>query len=73
MSPATARRIRQEIEFQRGILTAEEQWARVQAIGDQRKETFRRINWWRARLKDAEQQLERLDQPGQEQPIAHAS
>jgi len=58
MTPATIRLRKQEIEFERGNLTAAEQWARAHDNTDQRRETFRYINWRRARLKDEEQLLD---------------
>lgn len=57
MTPATIRRIVQEIRHQRELLTAEERWAQTQAPSDQRAETFRRIRFWREAYADIEQKL----------------
>lgn len=53
----TIRRIVQEIRHQRETLTAEEKWAQQMPPSDQRAETFRRIQFWRKVLADAETKL----------------
>ena len=57
MTPQTVHRISQEIQQMRGLLTTDETWAQKQPAGPMRDETFRRINFWRDRLKEAEQRL----------------
>lgn len=59
MSPATIRYIVQEIRHERAKLTVEETWLQHhRAIGgDVIAEGFRRINFWRDVLADAETKL----------------
>lgn len=59
MSPATIRRIVQEIRHERALLTVEETELQVYRNkgGDLVAEGFRRINFWREVLKDAEAKL----------------
>lgn len=60
MSPDTIHRIAQDIRHLRALLTVEETWVQKQGEGPMKDEAFRRINFWRSALKDAEQKLARL-------------
>lgn len=57
MNPHTLHWIAQDIRNQRAQLTADEKWARNHARGDLQLELFRRVNFWRAVLRDAEKRL----------------
>lgn len=57
MSPATVHLIAQEIRHRRALLTVEETWWQQQPKTSARDEGFRRINFWRRLLKDAEGRL----------------
>ncbi len=60
MTPQTVHQIAQEIRHFRALLTAQEQWAQQQPRTESIKEAFRRITFWRERLKDAERELSAL-------------
>ena len=59
MTPQTVHRIAQDIRHVRALLTVEETWTQAQEQSAMREEAFRRINFWRRVLKDAEHQLSR--------------
>lgn len=61
MTPQTVHRIAQEIRHFRELLTADEKFLQRQEPTSLREEGFRRINFWRRSLKDAEYQLSRQD------------
>lgn len=57
MTPETVRLIGQEIRHRRGILTAEERWARALGAGSGQREALARIEFWRGLLTHAERRL----------------
>jgi hypothetical protein len=57
VSPDTVHVIAQEIRHRRALLTVDEHWWQQQPKSPTRDEGFRRINFWRRVLKEAEQQL----------------
>jgi hypothetical protein len=57
MTPETVHLIAQEIRHQRALLTVQEAWWQQQPKTVARDEGFRRINFWRRVLKDAESRL----------------
>lgn len=57
MTPQTIHRIAQDIRHVRALLTVEETWLQAQEKSETQQELFRRINWWRRQLKQAEHQL----------------
>lgn len=57
MQPLTVHRIAQEIRHSRALLTSEETWWQQQPRGETQADGFRRINFWRQVLKDAEDRL----------------
>lgn len=59
MTPQTVHRIAQDMRHIRALLTVEESWWQAQEKTEAREEGFRRINFWRRVLKDAEHQLSR--------------
>lgn len=59
MTPDTVHRIAQEIRHIRATLTVEETWWQRQQKSATQEEGFRRINFWRRVLKDAEASLAR--------------
>jgi hypothetical protein len=59
MTPDTVHHIAQEIRHFRALLTVEETWAQHQGRNETVTEVFRRINFWRAILKVAEDRLSR--------------
>lgn len=61
MSPATIRRIAQEIRHMRAQLTVEETWLQHHRAtgGEAIGEGFRRVNFWREVLVEAEAKLGR--------------
>lgn len=61
MTDETVKRIAHEIRHTRALLTVEETWWQRQPAGEPRTEGFRRINFWRNVLKDAERRLEAGD------------
>jgi hypothetical protein len=57
MRPETQRLIAQEIRHQQEALTAQSRWLSQQPEGPTRREGFRRVNFWRNVLRDAEGKL----------------
>jgi hypothetical protein len=57
MRPETHRLIAQEIRHQQEALTAQSRWLSQQPEGPTRREGFRRLNFWRNVLRDADQRL----------------
>ena len=61
MKADTQRLIGQEIRHQQEALTAQVKWLQRQPEGVTRQEGFRRVNFWRNVLRDAEHRLHTVD------------
>lgn len=57
MNPSTVHLVCQEIRNRRAELTAEEKWAQSQQESDTKVEMFKRINFWRRLLDEAERRV----------------
>jgi hypothetical protein len=57
MKPHTVHRICQDIRGVRGLLTAEEKWARTIRDEESRQEAFYHINFWRTMMAEADRRI----------------